>query len=124
MWTGMAPIYMKGCIQALLGGPKRKPTYKVTRKEDDLRWHWRQTLPQTTLVLLVLFAGIYSLRHGTLPSLSLLAGAVYWGGLNVVLLTAFVSRGWHGLNRVRKAGASASAATSPAAEAGVAGAGS
>src|SRR5215213_5015839 len=102
MWTGMAPIYMKASIQALLGGPRRKPTYTVTRKQDDLRWHWRQTLPQTTVVLSVVFVGLYSLRHGTLPSVSLLAGAVYWGGLNVVLLAGFVSRGWHGLTRARR----------------------
>jgi hypothetical protein len=97
MWTGMAPIYMKASIQALLGGAHRKPVYKVTRKVDDLRWHWRHTLPHTTVVLVVLFVLAYSLRHGTLPSLSLLAGAVYWGGLNVVLLTGFVTRGWHGV---------------------------
>jgi cellulose synthase (UDP-forming) len=97
MWTGMAPIYMKASLQALLGGPNRKPVYKVTRKEHDLRWHWRHTLPQTTLVLLVFCVAVYGLRHGSLPSLSLLAGAVYWGGLNVVLLTGFVTRGWHGV---------------------------
>jgi cellulose synthase (UDP-forming) len=101
MWTGMAPIYMKASIQALLGGPNRKPVYKVTRKHDDLRWHWRHTLPQTTLVMLVLCVLIYAIRHGTLPSASLLAGAVYWGGLNIVLLTGFVMRGWHGLARTR-----------------------
>ena len=90
MWTGMAPVYMKACVQALLGGRHRKPVYKVTRKQDDLRWHWRHTLPHTTVVLVV-FVGIYALRYGALPSASLLAGAVYWGGLNVVLLTGFVA---------------------------------
>src|SRR5215211_6462185 len=102
MWTGMAPIYMKASIQALLGGPNRKPVYKVTRKHDDLRWHWRATLPQTTLVMLVLCVLLYALRHGTLPSASLLAGAVYWGGLNIVLLSGFVMRGWHGLAWTRR----------------------
>ena len=103
MWTGMAPIYMKASIQALLGGAHRKPIYTVTRKVDDLRWHWRHTLPHTTVVLVVLFVLVYSLAHGTLPSLSLLAGAAYWGGLNIVLLTSFVSRGWHGLGRLGRA---------------------
>jgi cellulose synthase (UDP-forming) len=103
MWTGMAPIYMKASLQAIGGGPNRKPVYKVTRKEDDLRWHWRHTLPQTSLVLLVVFVLAYAVGHGTLPSLSLLAGAVYWGGLNIVLLTGFVTRGWHGLGRARRA---------------------
>ena len=55
-------------------------------------------------MLLVLFVLIYSVRHGTLPSLSLLAGAVYWGGLNVILLTGFVTRGWHGLELAWRAG--------------------
>ncbi|HET9718539.1 MAG TPA: glycosyltransferase [Solirubrobacteraceae bacterium] len=105
MWTGMAPVYMKAVLQAVLAGPRRKPVYKVTRKEDDLRWHWRHTLPQTTIVLTVLVVMMYAGSHGTLPSLALLAGAVYWGGLNIVLLTGFVTRGWHGLSWLRRAGA-------------------
>ena len=48
IWSGMAPVFMKASIQAILGGPNRKPVYKVTRKHDDPRWHWGHTLPQTT----------------------------------------------------------------------------
>jgi cellulose synthase (UDP-forming) len=102
MWTGMAPVYMRASLKALLGGRHRKPVYKVTRKTDDLRWHWRHTLPQTSLVLLVAVVLVYALRHGTFPSASLLLGAVYWGGLNVVLLTGFITRGWHGVASVRR----------------------
>jgi hypothetical protein len=97
MWTGMAPIFIKATIQAVLGGPHHKPVYKVTRKEDDLRWHWRQTLPQTTIVLAVLIVLGYALIHHTFPDLVLLIGSVYWGGLNIILLSGFVTRGWHGL---------------------------
>jgi len=103
MWTGMAPVYAKAVILAIVGGPHRKPTYVVTRKEDDLRWHWRHTMPQTTLVLLVACIMVYGLRYGTLPSLALLAGSVYWGGLNIALLTSFVSRSWFGLKRAQRA---------------------
>jgi hypothetical protein len=102
MWTGLAPVYMKGCIQAILGGPNRKPVYKVTRKHDDVRWHWRQTLPQTTVVLAVLAVAVYGVRFGTLPNLTLLAGTAYWGGLNVVLLGGFVARGWYGVRWLRR----------------------
>ena len=98
MWTGMAPVFMKASLQALVGGPDRKPVYKVTRKTDDLRWHWRQTLPQTTLVLAVVVVGFYAALHGRVPDPILLAGTVYWGGLNVILLSGFVVRGWHGLS--------------------------
>ena len=103
MWTGMAPVYAKAVILALAGGPNRKPSYVVTRKEHDIRWHWRHTLPQTTIVLLVACVMVYALRFGTLPSLALLAGSVYWGGLNIALLTSFVTRGWYGLRRARRA---------------------
>jgi hypothetical protein len=97
MWAGLAPVFMKASIQAIVNGPNHKPSYKVTRKHDDLRWHWRDTLPQATLVLAVLATLVYALRFGTLPSPVLLLGTVYWGGLNVILLGNFVTRGWHGL---------------------------
>ena len=102
MWTGMAPVYAKAVVLAIVRGPNRKPTYVVTRKHDDLRWHWRHTLPQTTIVLAVFCTAIYALRFGTLPNAGLLAGTVYWGGLQVALLTSFISRGWHGLSRAQR----------------------
>ena len=97
MWTGMAPVYVKAVVLAIAGGPHRKPVYTVTRKEDDFRWHWRHTLPQTSLVLLIFCIGVYAIRFHTLPSLALLAGSVYWGGLNIALLMSFISRSWYGL---------------------------
>jgi uncharacterized YccA/Bax inhibitor family protein len=65
-------------------------------------WHWRQTLPQTTIILAVAAVSIYAVRFHTLPNPILLIGTVYWGGLNVVLLSTFVSRSWHGLTRTSK----------------------
>ena len=103
MWTGMAPVYAKAVLLAIARGPNRKPVYAVTRKVDDFRWHWRQTMPQTTAVLTVFCVMVYGLRYGTLPSLALLAGSVYWGALNIMLLTAFISRGWYGLKRAHRA---------------------
>ena len=97
MWAGLAPVFMKASIQAVVKGPNRKPSYRVTRKHDDLRWHWRDTLPQATIVLAVVATLVYALRFRTLPTPVLLLGTVYWGGLNVVLLGNFVTRGWHGL---------------------------
>ncbi len=98
IWAGLAPIFIRASILAIVNGPNRKPTYKVTRKTNDVRWHWRHTLPQTTLVLAVAVVAITALRFGRLPNPVLLAGSVYWGGLNIVLLTNFVTRGWHGLH--------------------------
>jgi cellulose synthase (UDP-forming) len=97
MWIGLAPVFMKATVQAILGGPHRKATYRVTLKSDDVRWHWRHTLPQTVLVAAVLTVVTYAARFGSYPSVTLLAGSVYWGALNVILLANFIARGWHGV---------------------------
>jgi cellulose synthase (UDP-forming) len=97
IWAGLAPVFMKATLQAIVSGPNRKPVYQVTRKHDDRRWHWRHTLPQTTVVLIVVAVAIYGLRFGTFPDPILLSGTVYWGGLNVILLSNFVTRSWYGL---------------------------
>jgi|SRR5581483_176931 len=120
MWAGLAPVFMKATVQAIVNGPDRKPSYKVTRKHHDLRWHWRDTLPQATIVIAVLVTAIYALRFHTLPGPVLLAGTVYWGGLNVILLGNFVTRGWHGLavaGSLTRRGLRGSGATSRSAEA-------
>ncbi len=97
MWAGLAPVFMKATIQAVANGPNRRPVYKVTRKHDERRWHWRHTLPQTTIVLTVAAVLVYAVRFSTLPNLILLVGTVYWGELNVILLGNFVTCGWYGL---------------------------
>jgi cellulose synthase (UDP-forming) len=99
MWAGMAPVYSRAVILAIAGGPNRKPVYRVTRKENDFRWHWRHTLPQTTIVALVISFTLYALVNQTLPSLVLLAGCAYWGGLQVALLSNFIVRSWYGIER-------------------------
>jgi cellulose synthase (UDP-forming) len=97
IWIGLAPIYIKASLQAIVSGPNRKPVYKVTRKQHDQRWHWRHTLPQATIVLATVAIAVYAARFGRFPDPILLLGTVYWGGLNVILLSSFVSRGWHGV---------------------------
>jgi cellulose synthase (UDP-forming) len=100
MWTGLAPVYAKAALQAVFSGPHRKPVYKVTRKEDDLRWHWQHTTPQAIPVMIVTIITIYAIVHHTLPNLMLLSASIYWGVLNLLLLVGFVTRGWHGLRRL------------------------
>jgi cellulose synthase (UDP-forming) len=103
IWSGMAPVFIKASIQAILGGPGRKPEYKVTRKHTDVRWHWGHTMPQTLVLLTIFFTAIYALRNGTLPHLQLLLPVVYWGGLYMALFAGFIMRGWHGVMSVRSA---------------------
>jgi len=121
IWSGLAPVFMKASVQAILGGANHKPVYKVTRKHDDPRWHWGHTLPQTSILLVVLFTAVYGLSHGTLPRLELLVPFVYWGGLYVALLAGFVVRGWHGVRVLRDvlpaSGASSSSSASASTQA-------
>jgi cellulose synthase (UDP-forming) len=101
MWAGLAPVFMKAVTQALLGGPNKKPTYRLTLKSDDTRWHWRHTLPQTIVVTTIAVVAITAIRFHTYPSATLLVGSVYWGALNIVLLANFISRSWHGIRITR-----------------------
>jgi cellulose synthase (UDP-forming) len=102
IWSGLAPVFMNASIRAILGGRDRKPVYKVTRKHDDVRWHWGHTLPQSTVLLAVAGTIVYALVHHTLPRATLLVPFVYWGGLYVALFAGFVVRGWHGVQRLRR----------------------
>jgi cellulose synthase (UDP-forming) len=101
VWSGLAPVFIKASVQALLGGPSRKPVYKVTRKHDDPRWHWGHTLPQTTVLLAVAGTLVFAIRDGTLPRPIVLIPFVYWGGLYVALFAGFVARSWHGAMSLR-----------------------
>jgi len=103
IWSGLAPVFIRASIQAVLGGPRRKPVYKVTRKHTDVRWHWGHTLPQTTVLLTVAGTIAYALRAGTLPRPTTLIPFVYWGGLYVALFAGFVARSWYGVVSLRRA---------------------
>ena len=101
IWSGMAPVFIKASIQAVLNGPNRKPVYKVTRKHTDTRWHWGHTMPQTLVLLTIFFTAIYALRSRTLPRLEMLMPVVYWGGLYMALFAGFVARSWYGVMSLR-----------------------
>jgi cellulose synthase (UDP-forming) len=111
IWSGMAPVFIKASLQAILGGPNRKPVYKVTRKHNDPRWHWGHTLPQTSVLLTVLFTLLFALRDGTMPRLTMLVPFVYWGGLYVALFAGFIARSWYGVVSMRRTLAPALKAT-------------
>jgi cellulose synthase (UDP-forming) len=101
MWTGLAPVYAKACLLALLYGPRRKPTYRVTRKSTLVAWYWRETLLQIMFVVLLLAAMLYGLA--THPSLATFdVGSAYWVLFYVVFLCGFIRKGWFGVGSRRK----------------------
>jgi cellulose synthase (UDP-forming) len=103
IWSGMAPVFIKASIQAVLGGPHRKPVYKVTRKHTEVRWHWAHTMPQAMVLMAIFSTGVYALSHHTLPRVAMLMPVVYWGGLYMALFAGFVARSWYGVMSLRGA---------------------
>ncbi len=101
LWTGMAPVYAKATLLAMFGGPNRKPVYKVTRKEHDIRWHWRQTLPHIVLLLGSIVVCIYGVANDRLTNAGQIIATVYFGSMYFALLAGFVNRGWHGVGEAR-----------------------
>jgi cellulose synthase (UDP-forming) len=102
MWLGLAPVYIVACSKAVLGGRRRKPIYRITRKSTEARWYWRETLPHAVLATIVPVAFIVGLITGTLPSLPLLIATGYWGLINSAALAGFVVRGWFGTTPMRE----------------------
>jgi cellulose synthase (UDP-forming) len=104
MWTGLAPVYMLACCKAILGGPNRKPIYKVTRKTHEFAWYWRETLPSAILATLVPVALLVGVIDNRLPHPALLIAAGYWGFMASATLGGFVTRGWFGKQPLRLPG--------------------
>lgn len=95
-WLGMAPVYAKATIFALLYGPDRKPAYRVTRKEHIRGWYWRETLPQILLLLALIAASLYHIAtHSLLRTADL--GSLLWAGFFILGLSRTVRNSWHGL---------------------------
>jgi cellulose synthase/poly-beta-1,6-N-acetylglucosamine synthase-like glycosyltransferase len=101
MWLGLAPVYILASCKALLGGPHHKPTYRITRKNTEVRWYWRETMPHAILATLIPLAFAIALAAGRLPSLLLLLTTGYWGIVNTAALGGFVARGWFGTSPLR-----------------------
>ena len=96
MWTGLAPVFAKATLLAVRYGPRHKPSYRVTRKENIHRWYWGQVLPQTTIVLLFLLAVAHHVVTHGLFSGALLP-SVAWGALWLILLSHTIKTSWHGM---------------------------
>jgi cellulose synthase/poly-beta-1,6-N-acetylglucosamine synthase-like glycosyltransferase len=101
MWLGLAPVYILACCKALLGGPRHKPIYRITRKDTEVRWYWRETLPHAVLAAMIPIAFVTALATSRLPSLALLLTSGYWGIVNTAALGGFVARGWFGTSPFR-----------------------
>jgi cellulose synthase (UDP-forming) len=96
MWLGLAPVYIVSCCKAILGGPKRKPIYRITRKSTEARWYWRETLPHAVLSAIVPLGFFAGLAAGRLPSVLIWITTGYWGLVNTAALAGFIFRGWFG----------------------------
>jgi cellulose synthase (UDP-forming) len=91
---GMAPVYVRAIIIALIYGPNRKPKYRVTRKEHVYGWYWREILPQLLMFLALIGASLYHLAtHSLLRTADL--GSLFWAGYLILSLSRIVRNSWH-----------------------------
>lgn len=92
---GMAPVYARAVIIALIYGPSRKPGYRVTRKEHVHAWYWREVFPQLLLLLALIAASLYHVAtHPLLATADL--GSLFWAGFFILGLSRVVRNSWHG----------------------------
>jgi cellulose synthase (UDP-forming) len=98
IWVGLAPVYARACVLALVGGRRNKPEYRVTRKHDEPRWYWGLALPQITLFALLIGAmGKAVATDSVLDGLDL--GSFYWAAMFALVLGCFIPKSWHGVGR-------------------------
>jgi len=112
MWVGLAPVYAKACVMAVVGGPDRKPAYKVTRKHHEHHWYWREILPQTALFVLLVVAIAKALATDSLLD-GVDLGSLYWASMFVLLLGCFIPKSWHGVRARRRRAARARRVETP-----------
>ncbi len=93
-------VFMKGCLLALLYGPNKKPTYKVTRKNRERGIYLRFVLPHLLLVIFLLLSATRGLFAWTGGVFSENAGLILWCVFHIVLFLPAIQKSWHGL-RVR-----------------------
>ena len=98
VWVGLAPVYATACVLAILGGPNRKPVYRVTRKHHEHRWYWRLILPQMALFALLAGATAKALATGSLLD-GVDLGSLYWAAMFLLVLGCFIPKSWHGVRR-------------------------
>lgn len=98
MWIGLAPVFAMACVRALVYGSRRKPTYRVTRKEHQFAWYWRETLPQTLLLVAVFSTLLYRVTSGSILN-GFDLGSAYWAVYYGVFLLSFIRKSWFGVGK-------------------------
>jgi cellulose synthase (UDP-forming) len=119
MWVGLMFVYISACLRALRYGPRRKPEYRVTRKDRRAALYLKEVAPHIALVVLLAAAVVRHLLSLTgLHRLDL--GSIFWAVSYGTLLCAFIRRSWYGLGESPPAPGvrTTEPATEPATEAG------
>jgi cellulose synthase (UDP-forming) len=97
--VGLLPVFIKASLKALLGGPRRKPVYKVTRKFGRYAWYWRETVTQVAFLAVVLGSVATHVVRSPLNGSDVVSA--YWSILVVLFLATFVRRSWFGVDLLR-----------------------
>ncbi len=104
IWLGMSPVYMFAGLKALFYGPNDKPTYKVTRKNHEFAWYWKETLIQKAIVALLSVSVAWSLIHNS-HDIYLNVVSIFWALYFIYGFSLIVQNSWHGIDIKERAAA-------------------
>ncbi|GAA3516536.1 glycosyltransferase [Actinocatenispora rupis] len=96
IWVGMTFTYALAVVRALVGGPHRKPAYRITRKNRQPGLYLGRVAPHLAALALLLCSLAYHLaRRPTLSTVDY--GSMFWVLFYSLVLLGFVRRSWYGL---------------------------
>lgn len=97
IWFGLAPVYVKAIFLALFYGSEKKPSYKVTRKDQVVNWYWKETLIQG-LMLVGLALSIVIHLASAVSIVDIDFGSIFWAIFFILLMSRVVRNSWFGMS--------------------------
>ncbi len=93
---GLAPVFLRACLVALIAGPNKRPAYQVTRKQHAFAVYWRQVFIHVIALVAVIGGFLYGVlvRH---HPFALSPATLYWVAVFVLLVGGFVTKSWFGV---------------------------
>jgi len=97
IWIGLMPVYIVASFRALLYGPRRKPSYRVTRKYHEIDWYWKETLVQKIVVATLVASIAVNLIVWT-DDLPMSMVSIMWSLVFIFAFQRVIRNSWHGID--------------------------
>ncbi len=96
-WIGLLPVFAISTFKALFYGPNNKPSYKVTRKNQQIGFYWKEVLPQILFVSLLAYSVIRKFVSGNELEVTDLI-LLFWSIFLIYGFTRVISLSFYGIN--------------------------